>query len=86
MKTDLSASARPRRLIRRSEVLRLVGLSKSTLYERIAAEDFPRPVRVSPRCVAWVEADVREWIDARVRESNQPRSPGRCDVATEVDP
>lgn len=69
METERATHERPGRLIRRGEVLRLVGFSKSTLYERIAAGDFPRPVRVAPRCVAWVEADVLEWIEARVRGS-----------------
>ncbi len=53
------------RLIRRPEVQRLTGLSRSSLYEMIAAGKFPAPVRIGERAVAWRESEIREWIEAR---------------------
>lgn len=49
------------RLLRRSEVERLTGLSKSTLYEQMAAGRFPRPVRIGARAVRWCASDIEEW-------------------------
>ena len=49
------------RLLRRQEVQHLTGLSKSTLYERIAAGRFPKSVRVSSRAVRWRASDIAAW-------------------------
>lgn len=53
------------RLLRKSEVLRLCALSRSTLYAQIKAGEFPRPVRLGPRAVAWREKEIRDWIQSR---------------------
>lgn len=50
-------------LLRRREVLYLTSLSQSTLYRLIKESRFPRPVRISPRCVAWKSEEVEDWID-----------------------
>lgn len=53
------------RLLRMPEVLARTGLSRSKLY---ATTDFPRPVKIGERAVAWVEDEIQEWIDARIAE------------------
>jgi prophage regulatory protein len=53
------------RLIRMREVLSLVPLSKSTIYERMAAGTFPRSRDLGGGVVAWRECDIRSWIDER---------------------
>lgn len=55
-------------LIRRAEVLRRCAISNSTLYRLIDAGQFPAPVQVSPRNVAWVEHEIDEWIAHRICE------------------
>jgi prophage regulatory protein len=49
------------RFLRREDVQHMTGLATSTIYEKMAAGTFPKPIRVTPRRVAWLEADVREW-------------------------
>ena len=54
------------RIMRLPEVLELTGLSKSTLYRRMKAGEFPQPVRLGgPRCraVGWLADEVYAWID-----------------------
>ena len=53
------------RLIRLPEVLRLTGHSRSNLYRKIQSSQFPEPVRLGPRSVAWRVSDVLAWIDTR---------------------
>lgn len=55
-------------LIKRPEVRRRTTLSDSTLYRLMDAGDFPRPVRPNPngRAVAWIEAEVDQWIADRI--------------------
>ena len=51
--------------LRLQAVVRVTGLSRSTLYRLIADEQFPRPVRLGPRAVAWRRTDVEAWGEAR---------------------
>lgn len=50
------------RLIRLSEVCDMVGLSRSTIYQRIAAGTFPPNCRVGARATRWRMADVEDWM------------------------
>lgn len=44
------------------------GLSAATIYRRIAAGTFPRPVPLgSPHIVGWLESEIQAWCDAQVR-------------------
>lgn len=52
-------------LLRLRAVMHVTGLSRSTLYRLIADEQFPRPVRLGPRAVAWRRSDVDAWSEAR---------------------
>jgi prophage regulatory protein len=51
--------------LRIQAVIRVTGLSRSTLYRLIADEAFPRPVRLGPRAVAWRRSDIEAWGEAR---------------------
>jgi prophage regulatory protein len=53
------------RVMRRAEVERLTGLSRSTLYDWMKRGEFPQPVRLGARIVAWRESDVTAWLDSR---------------------
>jgi len=52
-------------LLRLPAVMQVTGLSRSTLYRLIADEQFPRPVRLGLRAVAWRRSDVEAWSEAR---------------------
>ena len=63
---QLTAAAEvPVVFLRLQAVIRVTGLSRSTLYRLIAVEQFPRPVRLGPRAVAWRRTDVEAWSEAR---------------------
>lgn len=51
----------PNALLRLKDVCRLVGLSRSSIYARLADGTFPRPLRVSERSVRWRMQDLLEW-------------------------
>jgi|AntDeeMinimDraft_4_1070355.scaffolds.fasta_scaffold00746_7 prophage regulatory protein len=56
-------------LIRKKTVLQRCAMSNSTLYRMIESGDFPPPVQVSKRSVAWVEHEIDEWIQQRMEFS-----------------
>ena len=57
------------RLLRLPRVLDKTGLSKSSMYEKIASEGFPKPVRLGldAKSVAWPEHEVDAWIENAIR-------------------
>lgn len=56
------ADLAPGRLLRLPEVERMVGMKKSTIYDRIKAERFPGPVANGSRISVWRENEVRAWM------------------------
>ena len=52
------------RFLRLQNVKERVGLSRSTIYD--PASNFPKPIKLGPRAVGWVEAEVDEWMNARI--------------------
>lgn len=71
-------------ILRLPQVKARTGLSRSTIYSRVAQGSFPKPVPLGgPRAVGWVEAQVDSWIQrqidaARLRPSDaHPPTTGR---------
>ncbi|WP_063942704.1 helix-turn-helix transcriptional regulator [Enterobacter bugandensis] len=56
------------RLIKMPEVMRRTGNGKAWIYRLISQGQFPRPVKVGARAVAFVESEVDEWISRRIEE------------------
>jgi prophage regulatory protein len=54
------------RLLRLPTVMERTGLKRSQVYALMSARAFPQPVKQSERCVAWVEAEISEWIAERI--------------------
>ena len=53
------------RIMRLPEVLRVTGLSKSTLYRKKKAGLFPESVELGERAKGWHATAVYAWIDSR---------------------
>jgi prophage regulatory protein len=64
-----------KRFLRLPEVKHLTGLSKSTIYARIAEGTCPKQVPLGPRLVVWVDSDIQNWIADQVSKARgQPPS------------
>lgn len=48
--------------LRIKDVMRVTALSRPTLYRRIAAQRFPRPVHLGGRACGWASSDLAVWI------------------------
>ncbi|WP_235180652.1 helix-turn-helix transcriptional regulator [Ralstonia insidiosa] len=44
-----------------------VGLKKTAIYALIRTGDFPAPVALTSRSVAWRSDDVDRWIESRAK-------------------
>jgi len=54
------------KLIKLNSVLAITGLSRSYVYALAQQDLFPKPVKLTERSSAWVEAEVQEWIEERI--------------------
>jgi len=59
------------RILRRKQVEAQTGLSRSTIYDLIRANSFPRQVRVGPRAVGWLASEIDQYLAARIRRSRE---------------
>jgi len=55
-------------LVRITEVCRMTGLSRTTIWRLQRARDFPRRVQISRGAVGWHLSDIEEWM----RHRSQP--------------
>ena len=65
------------RILRLPTVLLRTGLSRSTVYARVAEGTFPRQLSLGPNTVGWRETDIDTWIDGltaiRTDEGNRAK-------------
>ena len=52
-------------MLRRPAVEARTGLARSTIYEWMKRGDFPQPIKLGTRLVAWRESDIAAWLEAR---------------------
>lgn len=49
--------------VRLKTVLAVLPVSRSVWYEGMKTQEYPAPVKLSHRCVAWRVQDIRRLID-----------------------
>ncbi len=57
-------------ILRRKQVEKRTGLSRSTIYLRIQEGTFPRPIKLGARAVGWLENEIEAWLAARMEIRN----------------
>ncbi|MBH0058083.1 AlpA family transcriptional regulator [Pseudoalteromonas sp. SWXJZ94C] len=55
------------RLIKLKEVIEKTSLGRSTVYEFMTKGTFPKQVSLGAKSVAWLESEVDDWIEEKVR-------------------
>ncbi|NGP90015.1 helix-turn-helix transcriptional regulator [Fodinibius halophilus] len=59
------------KLIRPKTLAENLGISLSTLYDRMKEPDFPRKVQISKQAVGFRESEVIEWMDRNTEEKRE---------------
>ena len=62
-------------------VMNATGLSRSTLYARVKLGEFPAPVKLGARSVAWSVIDIRSWIAGRIEAANDAQKARKARAA-----
>jgi prophage regulatory protein len=50
------------RIVRMKTVLARIGLSRSTIYRKIAEGTFPPRIKISVNGAGWRESDINRWV------------------------
>lgn len=59
-------------ILRRRQVEKRVGLTRSPIYARIKAGTFPKPISLGGgKAVGWIEAEIDAWLTAQVEKSRK---------------
>jgi prophage regulatory protein len=53
----------PSKILRLPSVLEISGLSRSSIYLRVAQGIFPKQVSLGARAIGWRESDIQTWIE-----------------------
>lgn len=56
-------------ILRRPEVEARTGLSRSTIYLKVAQGLFPKPISLGPRAVGWLATEIEAWLQEQVAVS-----------------
>lgn len=56
--------------LRMPSVMHMTGLGRSTIYRLMANQQFPCPVRIGVRAVAWRPSELSEWSKNRPATSH----------------
>ena len=52
-------------ILRLYEVIKMLGVSKSTIYKWMKDGDFPRGILLGPNCRGWLSEDITNWLSER---------------------
>ena len=63
------------KILRLSDVKAKTGLSRSTIYLRMAEGKFPQQISLGSRAVGWLKTEVSDWMEQRILESRGGVSP-----------
>ncbi len=74
------------RFIRLPEVMHLCGLSRSTIYDLISREAFPKQISLGGKNVAWAQSEITAWMTARALLQSQQNSDEALSIKRDADP
>lgn len=57
------------KLMRLLAVIERTGFSRSWIYELINQKQFPQPIKIGSRAVAFIEGEIDEWIEMLISKS-----------------
>lgn len=53
-------------ILRKRDVCARTGLSRSNIYSKIQAGEFPESISLGPRAVGWASDAIDKWIAQRI--------------------
>lgn len=57
-----------KKLYRSRELKQLLGLPLSTIYDWMKRGEFPKPIKIGKRAVAWKKEDIDRWLKEKYQQ------------------
>ena len=57
------------KILRLKDVTAKTGLSRSTIYDLLSAGKFPKPIKLSQRCIGFLESDIDNWLSEKIPQT-----------------
>lgn len=55
-----------KQFVRMNQVIIMIGLSRSTIYNMMNQGDFPKGRLISARARGWLRSDIDSWMNSRI--------------------
>jgi prophage regulatory protein len=59
-------------VMRLTEVVRVIGLSRASIYRLVVAGEFPRQFKIGTSAVGWLREEIEAWIIERAGQRQDP--------------
>lgn len=56
------------KFMRMPAVVEITGYSHQTIYRKMSKGEFPKPISLGLRAVAWLQSDIHKWMEDRINE------------------
>lgn len=66
-----ATTPKPFKYLRLSKVIEITALSRSAIYRKMAAGDFPQKVDIGGGSVRWVDYEVYQWNQERLYQARR---------------
>lgn len=53
------------RLLRLHDVIAAIGMKRSWILQKTKDGEFPKPIKLGERAIAWRESDISDWVATR---------------------
>jgi prophage regulatory protein len=54
------------RFLRLPDVVQMIGLSRSKIYQMIQNDEFPKPHKIGCKVSVWLLDEVQSWMEQRI--------------------
>ena len=63
------SESKPKRILRRPEVMARVGVTHSQIDNMEKQGHFPKRIKISVKAAGWIESEIDEFIEQRIAAS-----------------
>lgn len=65
------------RVLRMTEVKKITGLGRSSIYQMMKCDRFPKSIKIGKRAIGWISAEIFSWLEGRVRSGTTVNNSGQ---------
>lgn len=70
------------KILRLAEVIKMTGLSRSTIYKLMKDGEFVLSVKISTKSVGWLDFEVLNWMESRLETNDIEKEKSRNEDGT----